>query len=267
MGTFGGAGGGVFGGAGGNGTSSAGVNLGTGILIPMLRIAGITTLPGITPNIDQFGELYGLLNDMLASWSCDGHKVYNNAITTYALTAGLKTYTIGPGGTLAGSRPIFITQANVLFPTTPVVRRRLDLLDDEQWGSIQVQDISGAPPYQLFYDAGIDSTGCGTIYLRFQPTTGYSLELYTWEELQDGFTASSDTAIFPPGYIEAIKWNGALRVAALYPLESKLHPLAVEMARTSLRALQILNAHSPELSTDPGFDGGGGYGWLTGGFR
>lgn len=268
---------GVWGGAGvSGGGGTVGVPL-SSILQPMLRIAGITTLPGTTPNDDQFGELVPLVNDMLASYSLDGHKVYSASIDQYALTAGQKVYTIGSGGDLdnglgAAARPLYIKEANILFPTSPVVRRPVYILDDDEWASIAVQDIPGAPPYQLYYDGGYNSAGLGSIYLRFQPPTGYILELYTWQALQSTFAAPGDTAVFPPGYVEMIKWNGALRVAAMYPLESKISPIAADMARRALQAVRVLNTSMPKIGCDAGFesrgdDGGDGFGWLDGNIR
>lgn len=220
----------------------------------MLRIAGITTLPGTTPSDDQYGELPSLVNNMLDSWSCGGFLIYNFSIDPYPLVSGQKIYTIGPGGDFDDQRPLAIKSANVLYPTSPVVRAPVRILDDDEWANIGIQDISGAPPFQLYYDGDMDENGLGKIYLRFQPPAGYTLELYTWKRLQSTFQDSEDLAIFPPGYAEAIVWNGALRVAAMYPLESKISALAPEMARKSYATLKEFNANSPKISTEAIFE-------------
>lgn len=264
-------GGGVFGGGGSTGGGTAGVPLGTGIIDPMLRIAGITTLPGTIPNVDQRGELVPMVARMLGSWNLDGRKIFTTSIAPYALNTDQKIYSIGPGGDFDADRPLYIKGADLLWPTSPIYRTQLRILDDDEWAAIPLQDITSAPPNSIYYDGGMDANGRGLIYIYFQPPAGYSLELYTWQALSTSFTSVDDIVVFPPGYEEALVWNGALRVAAMYPLEAKLNPLAAVMARDSLRALMTLNTQLPRIGTDPGLAHDrsgrdqGGRGWLTGG--
>jgi hypothetical protein len=269
MGTFGNQ---VFGGGGtGSAGGDAGVPLGTGIIDPMLRIAGITTLPGTIPNVDQRGEIIPMVNRLLGSWNCDGHKVYSTAISApFPLTDGQKIYTIGPGGDIDMARPLFIKGANVLFPTTPVLRRPLAILDDDEWQMVAIQDITGAPPFELYYDGGFNESGLANIYLRFQPTAGYSLELYTWQALQTGFTTASDVAIFPPGYERALILNGALEVAEMNPLEAHISPTVAGRAALALQTLMVLNMSAPRIGTEAGLGADDDFEprpWLSGGFR
>src|SRR4051794_9950870 len=116
----------------------AGVAIST-IIMPAYRIAGITQRAGIVPSTDMYGESIPELNRLLGSWDCDGHKIYATSIVSAALTADLKTYTIGSGGTFNVPRPLFIRGADLLYPTTPVVRQPVDILDADQWRAITVQ--------------------------------------------------------------------------------------------------------------------------------
>src|SRR5437879_6584339 len=109
------------------------------VLNPALRMAGITKRPGVTPNTDQYAELIPAANRMLASWSCDGHKVFTTSIDQYPLIASQKIYSIGPGGDFNSARPIYIREANFIFPTNPSLRRPIRILDDDQWSKIAVQ--------------------------------------------------------------------------------------------------------------------------------
>lgn len=267
-------GGGPFGGGGGSGSAAVGVPLST-LLDPMLRIAGITTLPGTTPSDDQYGELVPMVNRMLGSYNLDGHKIFTAAINQFTLTSGQKSYTIGPGGEMDMERPLYIKEANVLLPTTPVVRWPVYVYDDDEWASISIQDLSGAPPYGLYYDGALDpDTGLATLSVIFQPTDGYILELYTWQRLMATFTAASDVAVFPDGYPEMIVQNGARRLVGMYPLDSKLdgnqRTELKEMAAVSLRAVLTLNTQAPKITCDPALNTGGSndYGrpWLAGPF-
>jgi len=270
MSTFGGAGGNVFGGPGGANATTAGIPI-SELVMPAYRIAGITQRARIVPSQDMYDEAIPALNRLAEEWGCDGHKVYSTAISApLPLTTGQKAYTIGPGGDLNVARPIYIRGANILLPTSPVVRRHVDIVDDDQWRSISVQDVPGAPPYQLYYDGNFDSNGRGQVYLRFQPPAGYSLELYTWQSLQSSFTNSADVALLPPGYAQALIYGLAKHLAARNPNMANMSPRSYELADQALQTLIVLNSKSPRIGCDPaigGDDYGSGYGWLDGGIR
>jgi hypothetical protein len=244
--------------------------LGDRILKPALRIAGITMRPGITPNDDQFAELIPEINSMLASWNCDGQKVFSTKTQTFDLTSGQKIYTIGVGGDFNTARPLYIKAADVLYPTDPTVRYPLDIYDYDQWSRIIVQDIPGAPPSILFYNPTFDtSAGLGTIYLKPQPPADYSIELWMWMQLKTDFSSISDAMLFPPGYEDAIKWNLAIRCADFYPHQAKISPRAEKQAALSLQTLIALNVSSPKLRSDPallkGTPSNGQFGIVVGG--
>jgi hypothetical protein len=261
---------GTFGGPGGS-TGSAAVAV-SSIVMPAYRIAGITQRAMITPSQDMYDEAIPELNRLLDSMSCDGRKIFKTAISDpFTLTADQKIYTIGPGGDFDTDRPIHIRGANILFPTDPVVRREVYILDVDQWRGISVQDVPGAPPYALYYDRGMDENGCGKIYLRFQPPAGYSLELYTWDALQSNFTDKDNVAVFPQGYLHALVYQLAKSLAALNPNMANMSPRAYQIADQALATLISLNTRSPRIQNDPALtgddDGGDGYGWLDGGIE
>lgn len=241
------------------------------LLDPMLRMAGITARPMMTAPTDAYAELIPMVNRMLSSYSLDGHRIYTADINQFNLTSGKKIYTIGPGGELDCPRPIYIKEANVLLPTTPVVRWRLAILSDDEWAQISIQDLPGAPPVAIYYDGGMDANGRGNLYLWFQPPPSYTLELYTWLALKSNFTAVTDAVVLPPGYEEMIVTNGAVRAAALYPREAAMSPDVRELARQALQQVIISNSSSPTQLVEPGFDGEKTYGeyrgWLDGPFR
>lgn len=232
------------------------------LLKPALRKAGITQLPGIIPNIDQYAELIPAVNRMMGSWNLDGHRIYTSKIESFPLTSGQKIYSIGPGGDFDTERPIYIKIADLEWPTSPVLRTPIWIMDDNEWARIPIQDISGAPIYAIYYDGGFDDNGRGKIYVYFQPSAGYSLQLYSWQALQSSFTATTDVVVLPPGYEEAIVDNLALKAISLYPLDSIIarNPVAMQeakdQARRSLEAVQILNVNCPDLISEASQLGG-----------
>lgn len=227
------------------------------LLTAALRVAGIIMRPNWVLSTDMAAELIPALNRMLGSWNIDGSKIFTSGIQTFPLTSGVKTYTIGPGGDFDTARPNYYSVANILYPTGPVVRQPVRILrNDDEWASIRVQDIPGAPAWVLYPDMAFPLT---TLYLYPQPPAGYTLELYTWQALST-YAAITDSVVVPDGYEEAIVWNLGVRAAAMYPHDSKLSPDARDQARRSLRAVQQLNAKTPALCTDQALSGWGGGG-------
>ncbi len=232
------------------------------IIRPALRAAGITKRPGVLPNLDQNAELIGEVNQMLASWNANGHTIFSTSIEEFALVEGQKIYTIGPSGDFPTTRPQFIKDANIIMPTEPQIRYPVKLLDSHEWSLISMQDVSSALPWALFYNPTYGTTGRGTIYISFQPPEGYILELYTWSLLPGAFTAVTDLVILPDGYEDAIKWNLAVRAAALYPWEAKIDPRADKLASQALNRLKTLNTICPTLRSEAEYlNWGNGWYW------
>lgn len=254
--------------AGGTGT---GVALST-LLYAAFRIAGITDRPGRTPSADQFADAIPTLNRMLGLWNIDQLLILGISINAYTLTAGKKTYQIGPGGAdfPAAARPIEIDRANIIVnTTTPVVREPVCLLTPRQWAAIAVQDIPGTIPWSLYNDGG---TPFATLYLYGQALTTYQLELFTWQPIPS-FAALTDQVILPPGYEEAIVWNLAIRLAAMFPTQQKIIAKADIFARDALTAIESFNSLPTTMRCDEAIVRAGGrgrgfdyYGYKSGDF-
>ncbi len=228
------------------------------LLKPALRAAGITMRPGITPSGDQFNELVPEVNRMLQSYNCDGHMVFSTNIEEFELNSGQKIYTIGPGGDFDTARPQYIRDANLIFTTNPQLRTPLKLLDEHEWSLIPMQDIGNSLPWGLFYNPTYGPTGRGTIYLAFQPPSGYLLELYTWKALGSTFSSITDLVILPDGYEDLIVWNMAIRAANFYPTLATLGPDVRMLAANALQRVRTLNTICPTLRSEAEFLGRGG---------
>lgn len=286
------------------------------LLKPMLRRAGITQLPGITPSVDQYGELIPEVNRMLSAFNLDGHKIFTASIDRYRLVANQQAYFIGlpftfaatlasavtatvadttgleigmalsgtgipVGTTITGitintnitlslaatttgastitvtpdfvaQRPIFIYRANlVLISENPEVHLPLTLLDDAQWAAKTIPHLLSSYPWELYNDGNYPLS---KLYLYGYPNQANDLELFTWQQLKDSFTAVTDVAMFPPGYEDFIVTRGALRVRALYPYDSKLSAGQVaelrQDAATATQAVQIINTECPAFTNE-----------------
>jgi len=224
---------------------------------PMLRRAGITTLPGTTPSTDQYGELIPEINRMMSGFNLDGHKIFTTRIDRYALTPNQTTYFIGPTGDFVADRPIRIIRANlVLTASFPEIFLPLHLMDDIEWAALSIEELPAAYPWSLYNDGDYPDS---QLYLYGYPTQTNDLQLFTPQQLPQ-FVAATDSVVLPPGYEDLMVTQGALRVRALYPYDCRLNALqAQELRMDAARALQtvrIANAECPDYLSEAAALGG-----------
>ena len=264
MGTFGGGGGSVFGGGGGGGSVTPGVQVLT-LAQRAYRIAGIIMAPGPNPGTDMLGEAIPELNSIFAQWNIDGSMIFTEIIQQFPMNSGQKIYTIGGPGLGADFdvvRPNYYHVANMIYPTGPQIRVPMAILDDEQWASISLQDIPGAPAYVLYPDMGYPLT---KLYLAPQPNDGYFLEIYTWQSIPY-VQSPQDLITLPDGYERMIVYTLAEALDALNPGLSKMTPAAHKIAIAARDTVRTNNTRTPKLLSPPEMtQGGRAYvNWLSG---
>lgn len=236
------------------------------LLYAAMRKAGITLAPGRTPSTDQYADAIDETNRFISSLNCERPKIFTIRQDRFPLTTA-KTYTIGkdPAGVAIADfdapRPQEIISANVLFPTLPIVRHPVKILDDEQFSSITLQDIASGVPNYLYNDGGYPFS---SLTLIPQTTTGYSLELFSWQSIPK-FAAITDKVTLPDNYEDMLVLNLACR---LYPHFQKGDP-PVSLQRQADRALAALASKnlpgSPKISADAPHSGrGSGFDYLSG---
>jgi len=230
----------------------------------MLRRGGITQLPGTTPSEDQYGELIPEINRMMSRLSLDGHKIFAENIDRYTLTAGQQKYLLGPSAQSAGAAlpvpvpgfdadyPLYIDRANIVIAgSSPEIHRSLKILSDKDWAAKTITNLQAAYPWEIYSDGAAPNS---MLYLYGIPGAAHDLELFTWQQLQSGFTSEDNVVVMPPGYEDAMVLAGALRVRRLYPYDSKLTGLQAQElqndADRAVRALQIYNAQISPYKND-----------------
>jgi hypothetical protein len=151
-------------------------------------------------------DMLGALNQMLGEWSEEQFAIYQISRDQLTLT-GLETYTMGPGGTLATTRPTRITAASA--QTTAGTSNDVAIVDANAW-SARVYDIAETG---LFVELLFPDYAFPLVTLRTwpRPPTG-SLILYSFKPLTE-FATLSSVASFPPGYEEAVVYNLATLIA------------------------------------------------------
>lgn len=150
------------------------------------------------------------LNAMLNSWwTGESLAVFAIEQETFTTTAGVASYTIGPGATWNTTRPIRVlpSVANYQSVDYPV-----QVIDRLQYDPIPYKQPQGIPMV-LFYDREYP---IGTIYLYPVPSpSGITIRLDTYQQLQS-FASIATPINLPPGYIRAIINNLAIELAPDY---------------------------------------------------
>ncbi len=147
-----------------------------------------------------------VLNAMLDSWWLESLAVYAVNQQSFATTAGVSSYTIGPGQTWNTTRPNRVLSSVASYQG---VDYPVNAIDRAQYDRIPYKATSGIP-IVLFYDREFPT---GTVYLYPGPSpSGITIKLNTYQQLQS-FANIADPIDLPPGYARMIITNLAVELA------------------------------------------------------
>ncbi len=216
------------------------------ILYPAFRIAGILVGPGFKPGPEQIADALEMLNTMLDSWRTERLLVFHVGRHVQNVNASQQSYLIGDGAPdWDVTRPLRIEFAGLIqtdntgnYPT----ELPLSILTPLDWGSIAVKNITSSTPQKLYYEPTYDLTAgnpptagnpWGTVWLWPVPQVANQIALYLWEPLQN-YDTENDPVTVPPGYLEALQYNLATKLAMRPWLGQKpgITPMALSEAKT-----------------------------------
>lgn len=236
------------------------IQVGSGILYPALRKAGVTLGPGRGPSPAQYRDSLDELNRLMGSLNCDRLFIYAIDEAQYPLTDSKASYTIGDSTSdFNGPRPQLIEAANIFAGTIPY---RLALPDTAAWARMARIPFSGGTiPTTLYNDRAFPVS---RLWLWPPPAAGLMLELYTWHQIP-AVTAVTDGVTLPAQYFDALVLNLAVRLAPHF--QRPLDPIVMQQARESLMRLESINAPQPvlEIPWSCGCSGSGGSDWFVAG--
>jgi hypothetical protein len=235
------------------------VSVATEILYPALRLAGVVTAAGRGPSLSQKTDAFAALNRMLDSWTQQRLLIYAQQTERYTLEPSQTSYTIGPGGDFDTARPVKITAASILTGGT---HSPLEILTAADWASKSLREVPTTIPTELYCDY---ANPIATLYLYGYPTAGGELELWTWQIL-DQFTSQASDVSLPPGYLEAVVYQLAVRLSGQF--QTIMRPDVFQIAREAKAVIKAFNASpSPAVaSADSGTrcNCGGTFNYWTG---
>lgn len=229
-------------------------------------------IPGEAPPANDGSYALAELNAMMGTWAQERGTIPVVAREIFDLVANQggpsNPYTIGDGGDFDTDRPPnqgSLRGASLLLTTSaPAVEVPLAVLNDDQWQSIQVKDLSNTQPTTVYYNATY-AGNLGTINLWPVPTTAVNdLVLYLEKQIS-GFASQLATYDFPPGYEQALVYNLADLLQTAYGRE--LSAAALRVAQRSLALVKRTNHQPYDLAQNLVFgdsgtvNGGAGYGY------
>lgn len=200
------------------------------------------------------------INQMLSSWSTEGLLIFSvTEESPLTLTVGDSTVTLGLTGDIA-NRPMKIEKAIIRDGSTdfPVMR----MLNTDEYAAIPDKTLQSTYPYSLYDDGGYPLR---TLKLFPVPSAAKQLILFTQRELTQ--IATLDTILsFPPGYEDALVYNGAIRLAPEYGRQTP--PEVINIALETKANIKRANHRSSYLRSDDAVTPRSrGFDFRTGGFR
>lgn len=217
---------------------------------------------GSAPDARLTAQGFRFLNMMLGQWAQMPLTIPAVVRESFALQSGKGSpsnpYTWGPGGDITTSKPAnqnSITGAKlVLTISTPNVEVPLAVLTDDAWQKLQIKDLTSNQPTTFYYNPTFASAGLGQVFLWPIPTNLSNLiAVYRFQQLTT-FANLSTTYYFPEGYLEALTYNLAKRIANAGG--RSLMPETAQIAAESFAQIQRSNAKLVDMSNDLAvFDG------------
>lgn len=186
---------------------------------------------------EEYTDALNKLNALLDSWDAMKLNIYAIDRNQYNLVNGTGSYTLGPSGTLALTRPIAIVAASIIDSnhSTP-----MKLIGKDEYAAIPTKTDTSITPKVLWSDNQFPLT---TIYVQPLPSGTPVIELYTWEPMPQ-FANINVTFAMPPAYQRALEFTLALDMAAMFGRQ--VDPITlVGVAKSAQQAMQGLSSLPP----------------------
>lgn len=156
---------------------------------------------------------------------------------------GAASYTIGPTGDVVSARPLRIDRATFVLGD---VEYPVNVLSRQEWDSIAVKDVTGAPVSDIWYDAANTNA---RVYVYPKADTG-TLKLDA-PTLLGTFAGTSSTLELPAGYESALVLTLASDLAGAFQ-----RPVTPDLRVRTAGAVRVLKrTNSEPLLVSPGLTG------------
>lgn len=192
---------------------------------------------GETPSAVMYSDGLRMLNRLLDVLSTNNDWAYFPSLETKALT-GQASFTIGPTGDVATTRPIAIDTATCVRNgiTYPV-----KVIDNERYDILTYKALQGANTAAIYYEGTYPN---GTVYC-YPLSTGCTLNMRVLNSVKQ-FTTLSAQIDMPEGYEEAIMLALAIRMAPGY--SKVVNPDTRVAANRAMKSVMRINQVIPTMA-------------------
>ena len=207
-----------------------------------LRLLGAVA-SGENVEANEAQDALEALNAMLQSWSLERLLVWHIGRLSVPLLTGKQTYTWGPGGDIAGLRPLRLENALLNLGTTigtsgPLEWPVVILSQEEYERRLWLKAMGSQYVLAVYLETSFPLARLHVWPVPFDSTT--SLELFPWLPLTA--VPDLDTPIeYPPGYERMLRYGLACEVAPEYGREI---PAAVAsgfiQARANIKTVNVI---------------------------
>lgn len=209
--------------------------------------------PGEVPSSDEQDDLIMRLNAALETWAASDIIIYSMTDETRSLTTGDESFTIGSTGDWAVTRPTRVIRAFIRDSSgndSP-----LEIIGKDRYDLIADKTPSNSQPGKLCYDPTYPN---GTLYIYPPPTSGWTLHLIH-EKPFTAFTDANTSFSFPPGYLEFMGYNFALRLAG--PYNKTLSASTIAIAQQTKNSIEARNTSENPIRGTVSVPAGSGSGY------
>lgn len=197
-----------------------------------LRLLGVLA-EGETPSASESDDALVALNQMLDSWNLERLAVYTTQTQTLSWPAGQATRTLGPTGTLVGTRPIALDDSTYFVMNG--ISYPIQIVNVDQYNSIALKTVSSPIPMVVYVEPTFPDT---TITLYPVPSQDIEFHFVSVLPLAEPVSLATSLA-FPPGYMRAFAYNLALEIAPEFGAQPS-HDVR-RIATTSKRNIKRIN--------------------------
>lgn len=205
---------------------------------------------GEAPTASEVQDAGLILNQMLDAWSAERVSVFvvtpvsqDQNGNTLSLVANQQKYLLGNQvGTedFFLQRPPRLERVSVLYSAsqqTPV-EIAMKMYDDQQWQGIANKNTPSLLPEVCYVEPTFPDT---SLYFWPTPNLANPVILYLWQALTQ-FEDINLPMTFPPGYMEAIAYNLAMRLYAEFPGDPSKFQVVQQLAAQSKARINSINA-------------------------
>jgi hypothetical protein len=202
-----------------------------------------------SPSADDSALALSRVNDWIDGLATQNLTVYTNARTTWTITSGKTSYTVGTGGDVSCTRPIAPTDIlNIGYQDTSVSPVQEYLLGrpltEDGYAALTPKSLTATYPQYWYYNPTFASS-LGTLTPWPVPTSS-TLQgvIYTPVPVTE-FTGLTDTILLPPGYRRYYRTSLALELAPSFSvvpspgLQQIANEAATEVKRSNQRLMDL----------------------------